>query len=148
MPETRCRPGVDDGSPLALRDHMRCSEADRCRIGLQRDIDDRVPILLGHLVDAMRPDYPCIVDQDVDATEAGDRRLDDRFAAGPTRRAGIARNRFSAGITNLLRDLLGAAYVADEYLGPFPRQSEGFGSTDVATSAGDDRHLAGQSAAL
>jgi hypothetical protein len=117
------------------------------------DGDDGVPQVLRHVLEALVPQDPGVVDDDVDAAEGVEGRLD--HGVGALRRGDAVRvgHRRTAERLDLLDHLLGrpgrgpgavdgAPQVVDHDLGAPRGQQEGVLPSQTAAGAGDDRHLA------
>ena len=108
------------------------------------DIDDAIPLLVGHVQKRNHRIDGRVVDQDVNPAEFSDQALEhgiDIFALGDV---GSQRQRPSPLFTNLLRDRLGArptARIIDQHIRAFIGQSQGDMAADAASAASDEGHF-------
>ena len=122
----------------------------RDEVALQVDVDDRVPLRLGHVGDHPVAEDARVVDEHVQLAERVDRGLDQALAALPVGAAVGVRHRLAAHRLDLLdhllrgtrvgpRPVLRTAEVVDHDLGALTREEERVLAPDPATGAGDDR---------
>ena len=110
-----------------LRPEMVSGGAADIEAALEVDIDDAVPVLLGHAVEDAVAQDAGIVDDDVDPAELIDRLLDDPVGAVPFGDAVAVHHGLAAGAADFVDDLEGRAAVL-----PFARD----GAADIV-----DHHL-------
>ena len=114
--------------------------------------DDRVPVVLGHLVEDCVAENPRVVDDDVDPAEAVDRLLDHRLRGGEVRDAAEVRLRLAARVANggdrlERRDPIPAfsgsraARIVRDHLRAVRSQHLRDLGADAASGAGDERDL-------
>src|SRR5882757_4819232 len=155
-----CRGGVDDRrvdrpTRLGLLLPVPGRVPQHRGVALQVHRDDRVPLRLGHRGEERVAQDAGVVDHDVQATELGDRVLDQALRAVPGGDVVGVRVRPSAGRDDLLRDLVGrpgigalagvaAAQVVDHDGRALAGQQQGVLPADPAAGAGDHRDLAVQ----
>ena len=119
-------------------------EAARDEVTLEVDVDDRVPLLLGHVEAHLVPEDPGVVDEHVEAAELVDRLRDQRLPAVPGGDVVEVRDGPTAGGDDLVGDLLGralvralaarlAAEVVHDDRGTLGREQQRLGPADAAT---------------
>ena len=101
------------GPPVSLLRWRQYAAAKRLRheVTLEVDVDDRVPLLLGHVEAHLVAEDPGVVDEDVEPAELVDRLRDQRLAAVPGRDVVEVGDGLPAGGDDLVDDLLGRALV-------------------------------------
>ena len=118
---------------------------------LQVDLDDGVPLVLGH-----REDHPVaqdagVVDEHVEAAEQVDRLLHQRLGAVERRHVGVVGDRHAAGRGDLVDHRLGrpgvaagavarAAEVVHQHVGAVRGEQQRVLAADAPAGAGDDAH--------
>ncbi len=119
---------------------------------LQVDVDDAVPLLLGHVDENAVPQDAGVVDEDVEIAEGFDGGVDEPLAALPVAHViGIGQS-LAAHLLDLVDDLLrraavvtrpvdGAAEVVHDDLGALAGKEQRVLAADAATGAGDDGRL-------
>ncbi len=124
----------------------------RTERALEVDVDDRVPLLLGHVDDHPVAQDPGVVDEDVELAEVVDRLLDQLARGGEVGDVGAVDDRLAPECLDLPHDVVGRtlvgarpvalrAEVVDDDLRALTRQMKRVLATDPAPSAGDDRNL-------
>jgi hypothetical protein len=119
-------------------------------VTLQVDVDDRVPVGLGHVDQDPVPQDAGVVDQDVEVAEGLDGGVDQPLAALPVADVVGVGHRLAAGGGDLVHHLLGrrpvvprpvhrAAQVVDHHAWPLRPRRAGRAPADAATGPGDDR---------
>ena len=110
----------------------------------QMDVEDGVPLLVGHLLDDRVPGVAGIVHHDMAAAEGVDRGLDDAVAEVGLGDVAGAGHRLAAQLLDLGDGLLGRRVVdvVDHHPGAVAHQAQRDLLADAAARAGDDRHLA------
>ena len=107
-------------------------------------VHDRLELLVGHLLDDAVPGVAGVVDDDVETTEAVERRGHE--AVAEVRRGDIARahRRFATSRANLLSDFECGRLVeiVHDDARAFARQLQRDRAADAAARAGDDRDFA------
>src|SRR5581483_10703488 len=150
LPGETAKPGdgreVDD-APVALLPHEDRGGLRRAVVPLQVHGDDVVPLLLAHVEDHPVAQDPGDVDQDVDASEVVERRLDQPLAALDRRDGVEIGYRLAAGGADFVRDLRRRpaarraaidvhAVVVDDDVRAFLRQQHRDAAADAAPAAG------------
>ena len=109
-------------------------------VALQVDVDDGVPLLLGHRHEHAVAQDAGVVDEHVEAPEGVDRRAHQRLAAGPAGDVVVRRDGFAAGGADLLGRLLGdVTEVVDDDLGALGGEEARVLATEAPAGARDDR---------
>src|SRR5204863_2631632 len=110
---------------------------------LQVHLDDGVPVLFAEVGKALVAQDAGVVDEDVDAAEGLDRRLQDRLAAGDVRHVHHAGDCASASGGDFGDDLLRGVgvHVVDDDGCAFAGEQAGIGTAQAAAGAGDDGNL-------
>ncbi len=137
---------------LGLLAPVRRRETGRHEVALEVNLDDRIPLLLGHVEDRAVAKDARVVDEDVEVAIGLERLLDEILAALPTRDVVVVGARLTAGRLDLIDRLLRgpvvgtraipfAAEVIDDDLGAFRGQEHRVRTTDPASGTGDDRDL-------
>ena len=140
----RHRRYVDDPA-VPPRFHVNDHGVRDAHYALDVHLEDLVPVVPGELVPllpAAGADYPRVVDEDVDAPELRDDRVDgrvDRLLAGHVdthaeRPATRARYRGRRLLCLALVD------VARDHVGAAARKRRGYAPSDASSAAGDQRH--------
>ena len=117
------------------------------------DLDDRVPLLLGHVGQHPVAQDAGVVDQHVEVAEGLDRGVDQALRAFPGRDVVAVGDRLATHAADLLDHLLGrteiaagavhvAAEVVDHDLAPWLGQAQRVLAADAPAGAGDDGHPA------
>ncbi len=117
----------------------------------QVHVEHGVEVLVGHLRQRCAAHIARVVDQDVDAAELAQGRLDDRLTALGRRHRFRAGHRLTTGLGDLADDRAGrpgvgtvagerAADVVDHDLGPAFGQQQRVLAAKPAAAAGDDGH--------
>ena len=115
-------------------------EAGRHEVALEVDVDDDVPLLLGHRHEHAVAEDAGVVDEHVEAPEGVDRGADQRLAAVPVGDVVVRRDGLAAGGADLGGRLLGdVAEVVDDDLGALGGEQQGVLAPEPAAGAGDDR---------
>jgi 16S rRNA C967 or C1407 C5-methylase (RsmB/RsmF family) len=120
----------------------RTQDAERCG---QVHVDDRVPLLVAHLLDHAVPGVAGVVDQDVAAAEGVDGSLHHPLAEILCRDVAVARHRTPAHRLDHRLDRLEArrlVEVVDHHRRAIARQPQRDLPPDAPARSGDDRHLA------
>ena len=110
----------------------------------QVDVEDRVPLLVAHLLDDRVPGVAGIVHDDMAVAERVDRRLDDAIAEVGLGDVAVAGHRLAAHLDDLGDGLLRRRIVdiVDHDAGAVAHQTQRDFLADAASRTGDDRHLA------
>ena len=139
----RGRADVDDLAAAALRDHLLRDVLRHQELALERDRHHPVPVLLGAFEDGLVVGDRDVVDQDVDAAEAADHRLDHRGDVGALRHVGHVKLGVAARGLDRVDGALAArpVEVDDRDLGALGGEQLGDLLADIAAGAGDDRDL-------
>src|SRR5664279_2215167 len=120
-------------------------------------IDDVLPVRMAHLVEDDVAQYAGVVDQNVDAAEGIERRLDDLlgiFRLGNRKRGGDGlaagfldeADSFLRGTFVMAGAVAAGANVADHHARVFGRQQHGNATADAAPCPGDNGGFAGDDA--
>ena len=118
---------------------------------LQVHLDDRVPLLFGHVDEHPVAQDARVVDEDVEIAERLDRGVDEALRTFPVGDVVAVDDRLATTGADLLDHLLsrgdvgpGAvvrrAEVVDDDLGTFGGEVQGMLAADAAPGAGDDRN--------
>src|SRR6185369_9548888 len=121
--------------PLLLAHDRRRRPGDR-EGALEVGVDDRVPLLLGHVEDHAVSEDAGVVDDDVDPAEGVHRGLDDRLPTGHAGHRVVVGHGIAARLGDLLHDLIGrlpvgpgpdlaAAVIVHHHPGPVLRHQDG-----------------------
>ena len=128
--------------------------AARREVALEVDVDDRVPLVLGHVEAHLVAEDAGVVDEHVEPTEGLDRLVDERLGAGPVAAVVVVGDGLAAGVGDLVDDLLRRALCPrprpsaapprslTTTAAPSAREQQRLLATDAASRAGDDRDLA------
>ena len=125
----------------------------RREVALEVHLDHRVPLVLLHVHEHAVAEDPGVVDEDVEAAEALDRRLHHAFGAGEVGDVLAVRDRLAAERLDLADDVVRRPFaralagerraeVVDDDLRAGARERERVLAADPAPGAGDDRDLA------
>jgi len=142
--------GVDDDAAALALEH-RHRELDHRKGRFEMAVHHAIPLLLGELVDRVAASQTRVVDQDVQAAEGFNRRVDRAPRAFHRDDAVGSRDRFAAGRADLIGDVRGraaalrvATNIAHDDLGPLLGHQERLAASDSSAAAGDDRNPACQ----
>ena len=126
---------------MALLDHLRPRRLRRIPGALEMDIEHVVEVGLRKLRKRVQMERAGVVDQDVDAAEAVDGRLDRRVRVGAPRDVADGRDGRPARRRDQLDDLVRRLRrtVVDDDLRATPGQEQRMLAAEAATAAGDDR---------
>ena len=149
--EPRGRRHVDEAAGTLRPEPGRCGPRG-VEAPLEVHADDRVPVVLGHLVEDGIAENPRVVDDDVDPPEALDRLLDHPLRGGEIHDAVEVRLRLAARVANggdrlQRRDPVlavaggGAARIVHDHLRAVRSQHLRNLGADAASGAGDQRDL-------
>ena len=138
---------------LDLLPPVRGGPAGRAERPLEVDLDDGVPLLLGHVRQHPVAQDAGVVDHDVQVAEPLDCGVDQPLGALPGRDVVAVGDGLTAHAGDLRHDLLGraevatrpvdvAAEVVDDDLRALPGQAQRVLAADAAPRAGDDGHPA------
>ncbi len=117
-------------------------------VALEVDVDDRVPLLLGHLPDDAVPGDAGVADQNVEAAERLEHPRHHGLGVGVARHVGLDRQTLATQLLDLGHDRLGLVVVAsvvDRHVGALARQLERDRPADAEAAAGDDGALSFES---
>ena len=125
--------------------------AGRGEVALEVDVDDGVPLLLGHVDDDSIAQDAGVVDEDVEVAEGLDGRVHEALRALPRRDAVAVRDGLPAHGDDLVRHLLGrgavaagavggAAEVVHDDLRSLPGEQQRVLAADAAPGPRDDRY--------
>ena len=134
------RGDVDDPARFLLLE-QRGGVAGEIEVALEVDLEDPVPLLLGHLPADPVPVHPGVVDKDIDAAEGRKRRLDYRLGLGEGGDVAFDADRLAAHGLDLLDDrfcLFLVAAVGQADVGAFLGHHQGDGGADPLGATGDD----------
>ena len=141
--------GVDGLAGLGLLPPVGGRPAGGDEVALHVDLDDRVPLLLGHVDEHPVAQDAGVVDQHVEVAEGLDGAVDEALAALPVGDVVAVGDGLAAHGLDLLDDLLrggqvgpgavlGAAEVVDHDLGALRREQQRVLAADPAPGSGDD----------
>ncbi len=118
----------------------RSQDAKRCR---QMNVDHRVPLLVGHLLDHVIPGITSVVDDDIQTMESGRAGFDEALGKVSCGNAAGTRDRFAPRCLDLVHDRLRPLRieVVNDNACPFRRELECNRTADALTGTSDERDL-------
>ena len=125
---------------LHLLPPVRRREPSGHEVTLQVDVDDRVPLLLGHRHEHAVAQDAGVVHEHVEASEGVDGGAHQRLATGPAGDVVVRRDGFASAGADLLGRLLGdLTEIVDDDLGTLGREESRVLAPEAPTGARDDR---------